>query len=126
MHVEFFYLLEILVTCILVSGEEDIGSRPEICNDGYMGVICEKRCPFPYYGDQCILKCNCRKEFCNFITGCLPPTDTCPVSFIGPYCETSCEYPHYGYGCQQHCPCSKLRCSSSTGCEVMRTLKHPG
>lgn len=28
MHVEFFYLLEIMVTCILVSGEEDIGSRP--------------------------------------------------------------------------------------------------
>ena len=38
-----------------------------------MGVFCENRCPFPYYGDQCIQKCNCRREECDHVTGCPPP-----------------------------------------------------
>nr|XP_022291166.1 multiple epidermal growth factor-like domains protein 10 [Crassostrea virginica] len=124
MIVGLAYLLGVMV--LRISGEEDIGTQPEWCNDGYMGVFCENRCPFPYYGDQCKQKCKCRREECDHVTGCPPPADTCPVGFIGTYCETSCKYPNYGEGCQQKCMCSKLRCNSSTGCVVKTNLKSAG
>ena len=43
------------------------------CKDGYYGSKCRLRCPFPYFGEGCVLKCNCSEEHCQHVHGCQSP-----------------------------------------------------
>lgn len=40
------------------------------CNQGYFGLNCETKCPFPYYGFKCRLVCNCIDTDCHHVSGC--------------------------------------------------------
>ncbi|XP_078314339.1 uncharacterized protein LOC144619637 isoform X2 [Crassostrea virginica] len=40
------------------------------CKDGYYGLQCRLRCPFPYFGEGCVPKCNCSEEHCHHVHGC--------------------------------------------------------
>ncbi|XP_078314325.1 uncharacterized protein LOC111102681 isoform X2 [Crassostrea virginica] len=40
------------------------------CKDGYYGKQCRLRCPRPYFGEGCVLKCNCSEEHCHHVHGC--------------------------------------------------------
>ena len=41
-----------------------------LCKDGYYGSKCRLRCPFPYFGEGSLLKCNCSEEHCHHVHGC--------------------------------------------------------
>lgn len=45
----------------------------DYCYDGYKGVFCENRCPYPTFGSQCSERCNCSIEFCDHTSGCRAP-----------------------------------------------------
>lgn len=45
----------------------------DYCNDGYKGVFCENRCPYPTFGSQCNERCQCSTEFCHHRSGCRAP-----------------------------------------------------
>lgn len=45
----------------------------DYCNDGYKGVFCENRCPYPTFGSQCSERCHCSIEFCDHTSGCRAP-----------------------------------------------------
>lgn len=38
---------------------------------GYFGGNCEKQCPYPLFGNYCRLSCNCTKDECNSVKGCV-------------------------------------------------------
>nr|XP_022291658.1 uncharacterized protein LOC111102985 isoform X1 [Crassostrea virginica] len=38
----------------------------------YNGPQCAYPCPHPYYGENCLYKCNCTEEHCDFVLGCKP------------------------------------------------------
>ncbi|XP_052681416.1 multiple epidermal growth factor-like domains protein 10 [Crassostrea angulata] len=40
------------------------------CLSGYLSTNCEIQCPFPYFGRNCINKCNCGIEDCHHVNGC--------------------------------------------------------
>ena len=40
------------------------------CEVGYHGSGCDKRCPYPSYGLNCALKCNCIHKDCHYQNGC--------------------------------------------------------
>ena len=40
------------------------------CKDGYYGLNCRLHCPRPYFGEGCVLKCNCSEEHCHHVHGC--------------------------------------------------------
>ena len=40
------------------------------CKDGYYGLNCRLRCPFPYFGESCVFKCNCSEGNCHHVHGC--------------------------------------------------------
>lgn len=40
------------------------------CDAGKFGPRCEKVCPYPYYGNLCVLKCDCNENLCNTSNGC--------------------------------------------------------
>ena len=46
------------------------------CTDGYFGLKCRLRCPFPNFGEGCLLKCNCSEEHCHHVHGCKTPQGT--------------------------------------------------
>lgn len=53
------------------------------CKLGYYGPNCSKKCPFPFYGYECTLQCNCNANDCDYVSGCkqsstlkLTPTST--------------------------------------------------
>ncbi|XP_078324959.1 uncharacterized protein LOC111105395 [Crassostrea virginica] len=48
-------------------------SRP--CQGGYFGLKCRLRCPIPYFGEGCVLKCNCSEEHCHHVHGCKTPQE---------------------------------------------------
>lgn len=35
------------------------------CKDGKIGRRCEIDCPFPWYGRQCLTRCNCIQYYCD-------------------------------------------------------------
>lgn len=37
---------------------------------GYTGLNCSDKCPFPFYGENCMEMCNCINETCDVSTGC--------------------------------------------------------
>ncbi|XP_078324967.1 uncharacterized protein LOC111104830 isoform X1 [Crassostrea virginica] len=45
------------------------------CKDGYYGLNCRLRCPFPYFGESCVLKCNCSEKHCHHVHGCQSPQE---------------------------------------------------
>lgn len=40
------------------------------CPPGFFAKNCSRECPYPYYGEKCILNCSCDREHCNFMVGC--------------------------------------------------------
>lgn len=44
------------------------------CANGYMGLRCGTKCPFPLYGHGCQLTCNCIDKDCDHVTGCIQPS----------------------------------------------------
>nr|XP_022294845.1 multiple epidermal growth factor-like domains protein 6 [Crassostrea virginica] len=47
-----------------------LSTVPRPCQDGYYGLKCRLRCPIPYFGEGCVLKCNCSEEHCHHVHGC--------------------------------------------------------
>ncbi|XP_011415281.3 uncharacterized protein [Magallana gigas] len=41
------------------------------CDAGTIGPHCEIVCPYPWYGKQCLSKCNCSKDHCDPADGCI-------------------------------------------------------
>lgn len=50
--------------------------------DGYHGENCSLRCPYPFFGNECQMQCNCSKDLCDISTGC--PIETTGIYFISP------------------------------------------
>lgn len=44
------------------------------CMPGYNGINCALLCPYPQYGVDCQMSCNCIKDLCDVSTGCIDPT----------------------------------------------------
>lgn len=40
------------------------------CANGYTGLSCEIKCPFPSYGIGCQSECNCIDKACDHVKGC--------------------------------------------------------
>lgn len=48
------------------------------CPPGYTGHSCYYRCIYPYYGEDCLMKCDksCSADLCDFVSGCKLTTTT--------------------------------------------------
>ncbi|XP_052708015.1 uncharacterized protein LOC128183159 [Crassostrea angulata] len=44
--------------------------KSDNCATGFYGPKCEFSCRHPNYGELCQLKCECKEQYCNHITGC--------------------------------------------------------
>ncbi|XP_056000575.1 uncharacterized protein LOC125657058 [Ostrea edulis] len=44
------------------------------CRPGFIGYNCESACPYPWYGQLCIYRCQCPESECNHQYGCAPST----------------------------------------------------
>ncbi|XP_078334766.1 uncharacterized protein LOC144625915 [Crassostrea virginica] len=42
----------------------------EECQIGYIGMNCNLKCIFPYFGKMCKHECECPKDSCDFAHGC--------------------------------------------------------
>lgn len=40
------------------------------CPPGYTGHNCTYSCVYPYYGEDCFMKCACSGDLCDFVSGC--------------------------------------------------------
>ena len=58
-----------------------IASVVRTCKDEYYGLNCRLRCPFPYFGESCVLACNCSKKLCHHARACKTAQGTCNVRF---------------------------------------------
>nr|XP_019919330.2 N-acetylglucosamine-1-phosphodiester alpha-N-acetylglucosaminidase-like [Crassostrea gigas] len=47
-----------------------IENRCKKCDAGKFGAYCEHECPYPWYGKQCLSKCNCSDDRCDPADGC--------------------------------------------------------
>ncbi|XP_062604443.1 uncharacterized protein LOC134266232 [Saccostrea cucullata] len=81
------------------------------CREGYLGLNCEKKCPYPTYGVDCQKVCNCIESECDITYGC----KKCD-GLSGKICEEQCPYPTYGIGCQGKCHCAEINCDIKLGC----------
>lgn len=54
-----FFLLYICLIALILA-----------CKWGYRGTNCETKCPFPLYGEDCQLTCDCIKKDCDHASGC--------------------------------------------------------
>lgn len=42
------------------------------CDIGFYGLLLKcKKCPYPSFGEGCQSTCNCTKERCNHVAGCV-------------------------------------------------------
>ncbi|XP_062601840.1 multiple epidermal growth factor-like domains protein 10 isoform X2 [Saccostrea cucullata] len=41
-----------------------------VCEAGFSGINCTKKCVYPSYGLRCQDVCNCSNDTCDFISGC--------------------------------------------------------
>nr|XP_034331320.1 uncharacterized protein LOC105341173 isoform X2 [Crassostrea gigas] len=57
-----------------------IEERCKKCDAGKFGPRCEKVCPYPYYGNICVFKCDCNENLCNPSDGCSDRTNTSTTS----------------------------------------------
>nr|XP_022294781.1 protein draper-like [Crassostrea virginica] len=48
-----------------------LGAAVFACKPGYHGRYCTDFCRYPNYGPLCQEGCNCSKDYCHHITGCL-------------------------------------------------------
>lgn len=44
------------------------------CEMGYIGINCDVRCTFPFFGLDCQLICNCSEKNCDYANGCKQST----------------------------------------------------
>nr|XP_022295396.1 uncharacterized protein LOC111105406 isoform X2 [Crassostrea virginica] len=51
------------------------------CSSGYNGQQCAYPCLYPYYGEDCLSKCDCTEEQCDFVFGCT--ANSTPSKFVG-------------------------------------------
>uniref|UniRef100_A0A8W8M4T1 EGF-like domain-containing protein n=1 Tax=Magallana gigas TaxID=29159 RepID=A0A8W8M4T1_MAGGI len=119
------------------------------CDKGYRGNNCEEKCPFPSYGVDCQMKCNCIDKGCDPANGCNYPSteypitsviglevkivttkplnyeasisETCGKGFRGNSCEEKCPFPSYGVDCQMKCNCIDKDCDPAYGCKNSST-----
>lgn len=59
------------------------------CKPGYIGINCTRVCPYPLYGVDCQMLCNCSKNLCDVSTGCQQIT-TGDVHIVFIYCCLIC------------------------------------
>lgn len=53
----------------------------EACMDGYHGENCSISCPYPFFGKECQMICNCSEDLCDISKGCpIETTDTMQLS----------------------------------------------
>ncbi|XP_052708147.1 multiple epidermal growth factor-like domains protein 10 [Crassostrea angulata] len=57
-------------TCCLGYVWNETLGKCSACNAGYIGKHCSTKCPELYYGQGCLLKCDCTRDQCNHIAGC--------------------------------------------------------
>uniref|UniRef100_A0A8W8J330 Uncharacterized protein n=1 Tax=Magallana gigas TaxID=29159 RepID=A0A8W8J330_MAGGI len=50
------------------------------CPPGYTGYNCNYVCLYPYYGEDCFMKCECTAEMCDFVSGCNATSTTATSS----------------------------------------------
>lgn len=48
--------------------------------DGYHGENCSLPCPYPFFGEECQMICNCSKNLCDISNGC--PIETTGIYSI--------------------------------------------
>lgn len=88
------------------------------CNQGYFGLNCETKCPFPYYGFKCRLVCNCIDTDCHHVSGCGTASGACRQGHHGRNCDEKCPFPFYGLKCLSKCNCSDKNCHYVHGCRL--------
>ncbi|XP_056016761.1 multiple epidermal growth factor-like domains protein 10 [Ostrea edulis] len=86
------------------------------CALGYFGMHCPEQCPFPSFGNECQLSCNCSKHQCNHAKGCQKISD-CGPGYLGELCDVKCRYPGFGMDCQDKCLCEQEMCDPANGCQ---------
>ncbi|XP_052710933.1 uncharacterized protein LOC128185357 [Crassostrea angulata] len=57
-----------------------IEERCKKCDAGKFGPRCEKDCPYPYYGNLCVFRCDCNENLCIPTDGCSDKTNTSTTS----------------------------------------------
>lgn len=78
-------LLMLLIICKISDAAICDENGKEVCCSGYMldeneqcvkclpghtGPDCVYTCVYPYYGEDCFMKCDCSAEMCDFVSGC--------------------------------------------------------
>lgn len=41
------------------------------CPPGFIESGCTLKCSFPYYGQGCVMICECLEDLCDFMSGCI-------------------------------------------------------
>lgn len=49
----------------------DVDDECKPCEAGQIGAQCEIVCPYPWYGKQCLSKCQCSEDRCDPAEGCI-------------------------------------------------------
>lgn len=42
----------------------------QACGKGHTGFNCEIKCPYPLYGEDCQMRCDCIDKVCDPVNGC--------------------------------------------------------
>ncbi|XP_062601406.1 scavenger receptor class F member 1-like [Saccostrea cucullata] len=71
----------------------------EVFKIGYIDENQRTKCPFPFFGVNCISQCSFEKENCHHVHVCSANTEDCPHGYFGTSCEQPCRYPNYGKDC---------------------------
>ncbi|XP_054706975.1 multiple epidermal growth factor-like domains protein 10 [Uloborus diversus] len=80
-----------------------VNETENICCIGYRMTDQKcKRCPYNYYGKECVSHCDCvNSDGCDHING----TCFCEPGWKGKRCNSPCKNGTYGLNCQQNCLC---------------------
>ncbi|KAI6646521.1 N-acetylglucosamine-1-phosphodiester alpha-N-acetylglucosaminidase-like [Oopsacas minuta] len=85
-----------------------------VCDDGWIGELCENTCPIHFYGTNCNRVC-----WCSTHGTCHPETGVCICSpgYEGNKCQDECSEGKYGDKCLEECVCSgNSSCHHVMGC----------
>ncbi|XP_052682260.1 scavenger receptor class F member 2-like [Crassostrea angulata] len=44
------------------------------CDNGFIGINCDIKCRYPWYGKNCQSVCDCDVPNCDYVNGCTKPT----------------------------------------------------